>query len=108
MERLFSGSSPISLTTVGIVILVLLALDVLFTLGFAAVVSGRSRQDYDIPFLGAAANHLYNRSEQGRPLSLSFWRQLQHGMAGDHDGTFRPHLIEITKPVFPPCMLLIY
>ena len=71
MERLFSGSSPISLTTVGIVILVLLALDVLFTLGFAAVVSGRSRQDYDIPFLGAAANHLYNRSEQGRPLSLS-------------------------------------
>ena len=71
MERLFSGSSPISLTTVGIVILVLLALDVLFTLGFAAVVSGRSRQDYDIPFLGAAANHWYNRSEQGRPLSLS-------------------------------------
>lgn len=61
VERLFSGSSPISLTTVGVVILILLALDVLFTLGFAAVVAnGRSRQDYDIPFLGAAANHLYN------------------------------------------------
>jgi hypothetical protein len=54
------------------VILILLALDVLFTLGFAAVVSGRSRQDYDIPFLGAAANHLYNRLD----LSQQNW----HGM----------------------------
>jgi len=61
VSRLFSGSSPVSLTTVGVIILVLLILDVIFTLGFAAVAaSGRSRQDYDIPFLGAAANHLYN------------------------------------------------
>jgi hypothetical protein len=54
----------VSLTTVGAIILILLILDVLFTLGFAALagsVAGRSSQDYDIPFLGAAANHLYNR-----------------------------------------------
>ncbi len=66
VSRLFSGTSPVSLTTVGIIILVLLVLDVIFTLGFAAFaasVAGRSaRQDYDIPFLGAAANHLYSRS----------------------------------------------
>jgi hypothetical protein len=83
VSRLFSGTSPVSLTTVGIIILVLLVLDVIFTLGFAAFVAsgaGRSaREDYDIPFLGAAANHLYSRSAHTNTQRLWWKRQLYSG-----------------------------
>ena len=60
MARLLDGS-PISLGSVGAIILVLLALDVIATLVLGAVFTGRSRSDYDIPFLGDLANRVYNR-----------------------------------------------
>jgi hypothetical protein len=85
----------VSLTTVGIIILVLLVLDVIFTLGFAAFVAsgaGRSaREDYDIPFLGAAANHLYSRSAHTQthsaavvdaPTVQRWWKRQLYGGGG--------------------------
>lgn len=49
------------MTTVGGIILVLLALDVAFTLVFATVFSGRSRQDYTFPFAGEFLGNFVNR-----------------------------------------------
>jgi hypothetical protein len=130
VSRLFSGTSPVSLTTVGIIILVLLVLDVIFTLGFAAFVAsgaGRSaRQDYDIPFLGAAANHLYSRSAQTNthsggggsanctavveaPTVRRWWKRQLYG-DGQHGSLFFfikfSNLVVLTAKVCEQCMRL--
>ena len=60
IARIFDPST-VSLTTVGGIILVLLALDVAFTLVFATVFSGRSRQDYTFPFAGEFLGNFVNR-----------------------------------------------
>jgi len=59
IARIFDPST-VSLTTVGGIILVLLALDVAFTLVFATVFSGRSRQDYTFPFAGEFLGNFVN------------------------------------------------
>ena len=112
VSRLFSGTSPVSLTTVGIIILVLLVLDVIFTLGFAAFVAsgaGRSaRQDYDIPFLGAAANHLYSRSAH-KNTQRRWWKRQLYG-DGQHGSLFFfikfSNLVVLTAKVCEQCMRL--
>jgi hypothetical protein len=114
----------VSLTTVGIIILVLLVLDVIFTLGFAAFVAsgaGRSaREDYDIPFLGAAANHLYSRSANAQtaavveaPTVRRWWKRQLYGGGGSANCTamvsmdiILQALVVITEKGCEQCMRL--
>ena len=57
----FLDGSPVDLGSVGAIILVLLAIDVVGTILLGAVFTGRSRQDYNLPVVGELMGRLTNR-----------------------------------------------
>jgi len=56
----FLDGSPVDLGSVGAIILVLLAIDVVGTILLGAVFTGRSRQDYNLPVVGELMGRLTN------------------------------------------------